>query len=350
MPTWFDTLASGAVPPCLVIGEVAQAHDGSLGMAHAFIDAIADAGAGAVKFQTHIAAAESTAREPWRIAFSRQDATRFDYWRRMEFSEEQWRSLKLHAEARGLVFLSSPFSIEALEVLQRVGVPAWKIASGETSGGPLFQRVLATGLPVLLSTGLSTIAEIDARVSELQAAKVAHAVLQCTTSYPCPAEQIGLNVIPLFATRYRCPAGLSDHSGTIYPSLAAASLGAKVIEVHVTLSRQMFGPDVTSSVTTGELRQVTDGVAFIERMLAHPLDKDAAADATRPLRLLFGKSVVASRPLAAGTVLTAEHLALKKPGDGLPAAELPLLVGRRLSRNLLFDEPLQRADVEASTP
>src|SRR2546427_6005943 len=114
---------------CLVIAEVAQNHDGSLGAAHAYIDAVARAGADAVKFQTHIAAAESTAGEPWRVKFSRQDATRYDYWKRMEFTEEQWHGLKKHAEERGLLFLSSPFSVEAVELLERVGVPAWTAPS-----------------------------------------------------------------------------------------------------------------------------------------------------------------------------------------------------------------------------
>ena len=116
---------------CFVIAEVAQAHDGSLGMAHAFIDAIASAGADAVKFQTHIARAESTPAEPWRVKFSPQDKTRYDYWKRMEFTEEQWHGLKQHAEERGLKFLSSPFSTEAVDLLTRVGVAAWKVASGE---------------------------------------------------------------------------------------------------------------------------------------------------------------------------------------------------------------------------
>ena len=127
---------------CLVIAEVAQAHDGSLGMAHAFIDAAARAGADAVKFQTHIAAAESTPGEPWRVQFSFQDKTRYDYWKRMEFTEEGWRGLKAHADERGLLFLSSPFSSEAVALLRRVGVAAWKVASGEVGNTPMFAQML----------------------------------------------------------------------------------------------------------------------------------------------------------------------------------------------------------------
>jgi N-acetylneuraminate synthase len=332
-------------PGCAVIGEVAQAHDGSLGLAHAYVDAIADAGADAVKFQTHIAAAESTPGEPWRVRFSPQDATRYDYWRRMEFTEEQWLGLRRHAEERGLRFLSSPFSLEAAELLGRVGVAAWKVASGEVGNAALLQRLLATRLPVLLSSGMSATAELDAAVAQVAAAGAPHAVLQCTSAYPCPPERVGLNLLPAFAERYGCAVGLSDHSGTIYPSLAAATLGAGVVEVHVTMSREMFGPDVTASVTTAELRQLVAGVRFVERMRASPVDKDAAAADLAPLRTLFTKSVVVRVDLPAGTRLRAEHLTAKKPGSGIPAARLPELVGARLARSVRADQLLSDADV-----
>jgi len=173
-------------------------------MAHAFIEAIADAGAGAVKFQTHIAAAESTPSEPWRVRFSQQDETRFEYWKRMEFTEAQWHELKRHADERGLLFLSSPFSIEAVELLERVGVDAWKVASGEVSNTPLFERLAATGVPIILSTGMSPLLEIDAAVKQVKSYNVPLTVLQCTSSYPCPPEKVGLNLIPFFRERYDC--------------------------------------------------------------------------------------------------------------------------------------------------
>jgi N-acetylneuraminate synthase len=329
-----------------VVGEVAQAHDGSVGMAHAFIDAIARAGADAVKFQTHIAAAESTPKEPWRVRFSRQDASRYDYWRRMEFSEEQWQALRAHCDEKGLLFLSSPFSVDAVRMLMRVGVPAWKVASGEASDLPLINAILETALPVLVSTGMSPLEEIDAIVERVRVRSVPFAVMQCSSSYPCPPERVGLNVLELFRERYRAPVGLSDHSGTIYPSLAAATLGAAVLEVHVTLSREMFGPDVPVSVTTEDLRRLVEGVRFIEAMRSHPVDKDAEAEAMRPMRDLFTKSIVARRDLAAGTVLGSDDLAMKKPGTGLPADRLPRVVGRRLRRPLRTDEPLRAEDLE----
>lgn len=335
----------GRGAPTLVIGEVAQAHDGSLGLAHAFIDAIADAGADAVKFQTHIARAESTPSEPFRVAFSRQDQTRYGYWERMEFELDQWRGLAEHARERDLLFLSSPFSIQAIELLEQVGVPGWKVGSGEVANAPFLNRMAETGLPVLLSSGMSSFAELDAAVAALEG-RSPFAVLQCTSEYPSPAERIGLNLVPELAERYGVPVGLSDHSGTIYPSLAAVVLGASVIEVHVTLSREMFGPDVAASVTTSELRSLVEGVRFLEQALASPVDKDAAARDVAPLRELFTKSIVAADDLAAGTVLEEPHLVLKKPGTGLSPDRLGDVVGRRLRRAVAADSLLQEEDLE----
>ncbi len=170
-------------------------------------------------------------------------------------------------------------------------------------------------------------------------------MLQCTSAYPCPPEQVGLNLIPFYRERYGTAVGLSDHSGTIFPGLAAATLGIDVLEVHVTLSREMFGPDVPASVTTGELRQLVDGVRFIERMTSRPVDKDCAAAALGSMRDLFTKSVVARTALRAGTVLTEAHLAAKKPGTGIPAGRMPELIGRRLRRDLAADEPLSETDL-----
>lgn len=330
---------------CLVIGEVAQAHDGSLGTAHAFIDAIAAAGANAVKFQTHIAAAESTPGEPWRVRFSPQDETRYEYWKRMEFTEAQWAGLKSHAEERGLLFLSSPFSVEAARLLDRLGMKAWKVASGEVSNPVLLDFLLATGKPVLMSTGMSPLAEIDAVAERVMGRGVPLALLQCTTAYPCPPEKIGLNLIPFFRERYGCAVGLSDHSGTIYPGLAAMALGVEVLEVHVTLSREAFGPDVPASLTTPELRQLVDGVRFLEKAMASPVDKDGMATEMEPLRRMFTKSVVAREDLPEGTVLSPEHLAVKKPGGGIPASRMTELIGGRLRRAVKVDEPLSFEDL-----
>ncbi len=329
----------------MIVGEVAQAHDGSLGAAHAYIDAIAAAGADAVKFQTHIASAETTPAEPWRVKFSSQDATRYDYWKRMEFSEEQWSGLAKHAQERKIIFLSSPFSMKAVELLERVGVPAWKVASGEVGNLSMLDRMAGSGLPVLISTGMSPLSEIDAAVERIRGNGAPLAVLQCTSSYPCPPERVGLNLISFYRERYGCPVGLSDHSGTIYPGLAAAAEGIAVLEVHVALSREMFGPDVPVSVTVEELRQLAEGVRFIEKMRANEIDKDEMAREMEGMRGIFTKSVVARTDLEAGATLREEDLSSKKPGTGIPASKLGKLIGRRLRRSVKADEILQEDDI-----
>jgi N-acetylneuraminate synthase len=331
---------------CFVMGEVALSHDGSLGLAHAFVDAIADAGADAVKFQTHIAAAESTPAEPFRVKFSRQDATRYDYWKRMEFTPDEWAGLAAHCRDRQVLFVSSPFSTQAVDLLERIGQPLWKIASGEVSNPVLLARVLQTRAPVVLSTGLSPIEETDKAVAQVKAAGVQVGVLQCTSAYPCPPEKVGLNLIPEYRRRYGCWVGLSDHSATIYPGLAGVTQGMDILELHVALSREMFGPDVVASVTTAELRQLVEGIRFIERMRANPVDKDAGARETEPLRRLFTRSIVAAGPLAAGTVLEAHHLVLKKPGTGLPPARMADLIGKRLARAVVADQLMSVEDIE----
>jgi N-acetylneuraminate synthase len=344
MSTWLHDPALHDA--CTVVAEVAQAHDGSAGMAHAFIDAAASAGADAIKFQTHIASAESTPSEPWRTRFSSQDETRIDYWRRMEFPESLWHELAGHAAERGLLFLSSPFSLEAVDLLARVGVAGWKIASGELGHLALVEAAAKTGLPVLLSTGMSPPDEIDAAVEVVKRYGAPLSVLQCTSLYPCPPELVGLNLIPQFRERYGCAVGLSDHSATIFPGIAAATLGIELLEVHLTFSREMFGPDVVASLTTAQLRELVDGVRFVEAMRAHPLDKAMLPESVTALRDIFTRSVVAARPLGAGTRLAREHLAAKKPGTGIPAGELEGLVGRRLRHAVERDDLLAWDDLE----
>lgn len=333
---------------CTVVAEIGQAHDGSLGTAHAYVDAVARAGADAIKFQTHIAAAESTRAEPWRVKFSRQDASRYDYWKRMEFTEPQWAGLRAHAEEAGLAFLSSPFSFEAVALLERVGVAAWKIASGEVANVGLLERVAEDGRPVILSSGMSPIDELDRAVKIFADRGIDTTVLQCTSAYPCPPEKVGLNVIPQLRGRYGCKVGLSDHSGTIFAGIAAATVGIDLLEVHVTMSREAFGPDVPASVTTDELRTLVEGVRFVEAARANPVDKDGMAGELSDLRDLFTKSVVAATDLPAGTVLDPAHLAVKKPGTGIPAERLQELYGRRLARPVAADAQVADDDLEAT--
>jgi N-acetylneuraminate synthase len=332
----------------LLIAEVAQAHDGSLGLAHAFVDAAAAAGADAIKFQTHIAAAESTFDEPFRVKFSQQDATRYEYWRRMEFTPGQWAGLAGHARDKGLAFLSSAFSVEAVALLQNIGMPAWKVASGELGSDAILAAMLATGAPFIVSSGMSPWSEIDAVVARIKDAGRALAVLQCTSRYPTPYEAVGLNVMAEMRARYGTPVGLSDHSGRPASALAAIARGADIVELHLTLDRGMFGPDVASSLTIPEFRQVSEFRDALTAMDANPVDKDKVAAELASMRAAFRRSLAPRKALAAGTVLSAEMLGAKKPGTGIAESELPKLIGRRLVRDVVPERLLGWDDIESS--
>ena len=335
----------GPGQPAFVVVDVAQAHDGSLGTAHAFIDVVAQACADAVKFQTHIAAAESTLEESFRIKFSNQDKTRYDYWKRMEFTAEQWQGLADHARERGLEFLSTPFSVEAVDLLETIGVPAWKVGSGEVTNSVLLERLLASGKPILLSSGMSSWVELDAAVEMTKRATVPCMVYQSTTQYPCPPEHVGLGLIPLMRERYGVPVGLSDHSGMSCFGIAAAGLGAASVEVHIAMSRHSFGPDVPASLTPEELRMMVEGIRSVEASFNHTPDKDLMAASCADIRKMFGRGIVTRFPLKKGEVVAAKHLTVKKPAKGLPPSAMKKLFGRRTVRDLPADHYILEEDL-----
>ena len=335
----------GSGNKCFMIAEVGQAHDGSLGMAHAYVDAISKTGVQAVKFQTHIARAESSTEERFRVKCFPQDDTRYDYWKRMEFTHEQWQGLAAHANDKGLIFLSTPFSLEAVELLESLDIPAWKIGSGDVENLPLIRKVAQTGKPVLLSTGMSSWPEVDMAVTEISKRGSQAAVFQCTTAYPCSPEEIGLNVLNEIRERYMCPVGLSDHSGTIYPGLAAASMGVSLLETHVVLSRDCFGPDVSASLTIDEVSQLVEGVRYTERMLAAPTDKDKLSNGMKELKVLFGRSIHAKNKLDKGHVLALDDLTFKKPGTGILGKDIDRILGKAVMRKYDQNEQLQEEDL-----
>jgi len=330
---------------CLMIAEVAQAHDGSLGMAHAYIDAAKSVGADMVKFQMHFAADESTPDEPWRIKFSKQDSSRYEYWQRMEFTESQWFEIKAHCDEIGIDFLCSPFSLRAVELLKRIGMPAWKVASGEISGKRMFDAMSESGWPMFVSTGMAGWKEIRSVVRRVQERGVPLTLFQCTSAYPTPLQQVGLNILQQFRDEFDCGVGLSDHSGEIFPGLAAVAMGLDALEAHITWHRGAFGPDNSASLTIEEFALLTKGVRAIETMQANPVDKDHMASQLQPLREMFGKSLVVRKPIRQGELIQEDHLVLKKPGNGIPETRLQEVVGRPAKRDLAIDELILERDV-----
>ncbi len=330
----------------IVIAEVAQTHDGSLGLAHSFIDAVGTAGADAIKFQTHIAAEESTQREPWRVSFSRQDATRYDYWQRMEFTAEQWAGLKSHAEERGLIFMSSPFSLQAVDLLERIGIQQWKVGSGEIDNWVLIDRLVQTRKPILISTGMSDFPEIDALYERLKTDGAEFSFFHCTSEYPVSPENIGLHLIEEFRKRYQVPIGFSSHIPSVGIDFAAIVMGARLLEIHVCFDRKQFGPDVSSSLTMEELSQLVQMKNQYVASLETKRTKGEIVSLMRETRAIFRKSIVARSDLPEGRKVEFSDLAFKKPGDGLPVAEYAKVVGATTKRAINKDEAIQLKDLD----
>jgi N,N'-diacetyllegionaminate synthase len=312
-----------------IIAEVGSVHDGSFGNAICLIAAAAQAGANAVKFQTHIADAETLLDAPSPSYF--QQEPRAAYFQRTGFTLDQWKELKARCDEQAVEFLSSPFSEEAVDLLERVGLKRYKIPSGEVSNVPLLEKIGSLGKQVILSSGMSSWAELDRAVATIQRFHQNLVVLNCTSEYPCLDEHVGLNVLEEMRARYGLPVGLSDHTLSPYAAFAAVALGASIIEKHFTFSRLMYGSDAAHSMEPAEFAEMVRGIRAIERMIASPVDK---ADTTRfaEMKRIFEKSIVARAGIPEGAVITREMLAFKKPGDGIPAAEAGWVIGRRARR------------------
>jgi N-acetylneuraminate synthase len=332
----------------LIIAEIAQAHDGSLGVLHSYIDALAEAGVDVVKFQTHIAEAESSVHEPFRVNFSYEDATRYDYWERMGFSEAQWVEIKAHCDDAGVEFMSSCFSQAAVDMMERLDMARYKIGSGEVTNFLMLEKVARTGKPIILSSGMSNLEELDAAVNFIRAFGNDLTVLQCTTAYPTPPDRVGLNVMNILRERYpNVKVGLSEHTALVATGIAAAALGAEVLEFHAVFDRRMFGPDAKSSLTIDEVKMLVDGVRQVETMLAHPIDKTDNSQYTS-LKSIFEKSLAVSRGLPTGHVLTFEDLEAKKPaGHGIAASNFLEVLGKKTARTLKRYEFLRMEDLGA---
>ena len=326
----------------LIIAEVGSVHDGSYGNAKKLIEAAALAGADAVKFQTHIADAESLVSAPVPTYFS--DESRMSYFRRTSFTIDQWRNLKAHAVTNGITFMSSPFSLEAVDLLEEIGITGYKIPSGEVSNIPLLERVASTGKPVFLSSGMSNWDELDVAVATLRDS-CDTTVMQCSSVYPCPPEQVGLNVIKELFERYRLPVGYSDHTLGVAAPIGAAALGARVIEKHFTFSRLMYGSDARHSMEPEEFRNMCIALREVWSILDSPVSKSDASPYTN-MKRIFEKSIVTSRALKSGVSLRIEDISFKKPGDGISAAKYKQVLGRCVARDLPAGHKIEEGDLQ----
>jgi N,N'-diacetyllegionaminate synthase len=325
-----------------IIAEIGSVHDGSFGNAQKLIEAAAQCGANAVKFQTHIPEAETLPDAPSPSYFSAEP--RFEYFRRTGFTEKQWGRLAELTRACGVDFLSSPFSIEAVELLEQLGMVAYKIPSGEVTNLPLLERIALTKKPVYLSSGMSCWAELDVAVKVLSSGGPL-TVLQCSSVYPCPPEKVGLNVLSEMRDRYRLPVGFSDHTEGFAAAISAVVRGATVVEKHFTFSKLMYGSDARHSMEPGDFKRFCAEVRDAARMVVSPIDKNDLTPYGE-MKRIFEKSVVTARALRVGTVISLEDLAFKKPGDGIPAARYKILLGRRVLKDLPANCKISEVDLE----
>lgn len=329
-----------------IIAEIAQAHEGSLGIAHSYIDALAQTGVNAVKFQTHIADAESSEFEPFRVKFSYEDETRFDYWKRMEFSPEQWRGLKEHCEEKGLEFISSPFSIAAVNLLEELGVKKYKIGSGEVTNLLMLEKIAGTGKEIILSSGMSSYDEIDEAVNFLKPFGNKVSLLQCTTAYPTVAGQWGLSLIPELKKRYNLPIGFSDHSGDIHAAVAATALGAEILEFHAVFDKRMFGPDAKASLEINQVSKLVSACKEIYSDLNTQQSKSNNEQFTA-VKKIFEKSLSLGRPMKKGEQIKFEDLETKKPaGYGIDARRFKQFLGKALKHDKAKGEFLKEEDLD----
>ena len=327
-------------PRVFVIAEIGNNHNGEVDLAERLIDAAAGAGADAVKFQTHIAEAEMLPSTPTPPHF---DEPRWDFTKRMELSRDDHLRVKAFAEERGLVFFSSPFSVEAVELLEEVGVPAYKVASGELTNPPILEAIAATGKPVLLSSGMSGLEDVERAAETLRSRGSDLLVMQCTSNYPCPPELVNLRAMTMMGERLGAPYGLSDHTTGVWASVAAAALGALAVEKHFTVDKSLYGPDHKASLLPEELASLVEGVREVEAALGDGLkERDPSLD---PARATFEKSIVARVAIPRGAVLAPEMLTTKRPGNGISALHFAEIVGRTTTRELEPDHLLEEADL-----
>lgn len=316
-----------------MIAEIGQAHDGSLGIVHSYIDAISKTGVDAIKFQTHIAEAESSKFEPFRVNFSYQDKSRFDYWTRMEFDLNEWIGIKKHCDEVGLDFISSPFSQSAVDLLEKVNVTKYKIGSGEVNNILMLEKIVKTQKEIILSSGMSSVKELSETVNFLKKKSATFSILQCTTKYPTKPTEWGLNYIEIFKKNFGVPVGYSDHSGEIFSSLAAAALGAEILEFHAVFDKRMFGPDSLASLSINEISSLVKGARKITDSINSPLDKDKNLD--QGLKQIFEKSLSVNKDMKKGRVIEFDDLETKKPkGFGIDANKYKDVINRKINKNL----------------
>ncbi len=342
--------------PVFIIAEAGVNHNGSLDLALRLIDAAHDAGADAVKFQT-FRAGDVVTPDAVTADYQRSntgETNQFEMIKKLELDEDAHRQLAQHAQAIGIEFFSTPFSHDAVDMLVRLGVRRIKLPSGEITNKPLLERAAATGLPLLLSTGMSTLDEVRRAVGWIADCRAASgfgatgaqqlSLLHCTSAYPAPADALNLRAIATLAQALGLPVGYSDHSRGMEAALAAVALGATVIEKHLTLDNNLPGPDHRASAEPRDFAAMVRGIRAVSAMLGDGIKQPQPIE--RNTLDVARRSVVVVRALPKGHVLVADDLALRRPGTGIAPEHGDALIGRVLARELPAHTTLEWAMLE----
>jgi N,N'-diacetyllegionaminate synthase len=332
--------------PCFIAVEVGLNHNGDLELAHRMIDAAADAGADAVKFQnfrTEDFVSDRTVTYEYVSQGQTVREAQFDMFKRYELAPQAWPELADHCRRRGVVFFSTPTGEAGLEELVSLGAPLLKNGSDYLMNLPLIRSMARTGIPTVLSTGMATLAEIDGAVRAFREAGGEQLVLlHCTSSYPTPPADVNLRRIPVLADAFGVPVGLSDHTDGIVAAIGGVALGACFIEKHFTLDRSLPGPDHRFSADPPGLRELVDAVRTFELALGTPEIGPAPSELIA--RESYRLSCVAANDLRSGHVLAEADVAFRRPGGGLPPAALEWFVGRSLARDIPAGQALTAGD------
>lgn len=322
----------GPHQPCFIIAEAGVNHNGDPALARKLVDVAADAGADAVKFQTFRAERIVSADAPkaeYQLQTTDKAESQLDMLRRLELPAEAHRELFECCRKRNILFLSTPFDEQSADFLEELGVAAFKIGSGDLTNLPFLTYVSGKGLPLIVSTGMSTLAEVEAAVEAIGAAGNRDVVLlQCVSNYPADAADVNLRAMQTMSAAFGVPVGYSDHTLGIEVAGAAVAMGACVIEKHFTLDRGLPGPDHRASLEPDEMKAMVAGIRKVESALGDGQKRPAASEANTAV--VARKSLVAARDITAGTVLTEAMIAMRRPGTGLPPALLKHVIGRTL--------------------
>lgn len=328
---------------CIVIAEAGVNHNGSLDLAHRLVDVAAQAGADFVKFQTFRTEALVTREAPkadYQKRTTGHTETQFEMLKRLELDENAFRELAVYAKSKGIGFLSTPFDIESARFLTTLGVSAFKVSSGDLTNIPFLRELAGMGLPIILSSGMATLGELEEAVEACEHAGVPIdklTLLHCTTEYPAPAEEINLRAMLTIAAAFPgATFGYSDHTEGIEIPIAAAAMGAQVVEKHFTLDRSMEGPDHKASLEPADLAAMVRAIRRVGVALGDGRKRPTASEL--PNRQIARKSLVAARPIAKGETFTAQNLSVRRPGNGISPARWDSVIGQPAARDYAQDE------------